>query len=70
MTDSLDLLIKDLRNPNGIIKRSRLTEAADELESLQKENAFLKAMQRRLVEGKSEHEVGVLVQAALKENNG
>lgn len=39
-------------------------EAADRLESLKKENTFLKAMQRQMADGA--HDIGAMVENALK----
>lgn len=54
-------LIKALRSESGRVKRSTLLDAANAIESLQRENAFLKEMQRLLTAGMDNAKLGSMV---------
>lgn len=54
-------LVRALRSECGQVKRSTLLESANAIESLQKENAFLKEMQRLLTAGLDKAELGTMV---------
>lgn len=65
-----DELIRELRlyaeqhQDNSAFLLGLIYQSADRLESIQEENAFLKDMQRKMVDGV--HDIGAMVENALK----
>lgn len=59
-------LIKSLREDHGKQYFARDMEAADVIESLEKENRFLKMMQQQMVDKIPMDDIGRMAYAALK----